>query len=315
MSKKEILFLLSLLCFCNCSNPLSDEEEKVPEMFPVQFSIQLNKEIIPYVNTRSFPNDSIPEPRSSEDSITIPNTGDVQSLCTRIEYAVYNKENPQVLVKHKRYKSEDLNIDFGIVYDSLPMGNYEIRLLAHSSATNELTENSLTFDEVTDAFYNQTSITIGSGESISKEINLQRIVGRVEFMATDTIHSNLKQFKIQLTGYPNKFNLLTGKGIQSANEVTINHLFTAEETGKVNNIHSLLSFIPEENKSMGVKLTATDTLDRHLWSYEIGSVIPQVNKILRYSGKLYSPRSSSESLNLFLENINWGDTINIPLVD
>nr|WP_321522505.1 hypothetical protein [uncultured Macellibacteroides sp.] len=315
MSKKEILFLLSLLCFCNCSNPLSDEEEKVPETFPVQFSIQLNKEIIPYVNTRSFPNDSVPEPRSSEDPISSPNSGDVQSLCSRIDYVVYNTENPLVPVKHKRYKSEDATIDFGIVYDSLPMGNYEIRLLAHSSATNELTENSLTFDEVTDAFYNQTSIIIGSGEKISKDINLQRIVGRVEFMATDTIHSNLKQFKIQLTGYPNKFNLLTGKGIPSVNEFTINHLFTPEETGKENNIHSLLSFIPEENKSMVVKLTATDMLDRYLWSYSIESVIPQVNKILRYSGKLYSPRSSNESVNLYLENINWGETIDIPLID
>lgn len=315
MSKKEIFFLLCLICFCNCSNPLSDEVEQVPETFPVQFSVQLSKEILPYVDTRSFPNNLIPEPRSSGDTTLVPDSGDIQSLCTCIEYVVYNSENLQSPVKHRRYTSGNSDIDFGIVYDTLPAGNYEIRFLAHSAVTDELTSNVLTFQEVTDAFYKQVSLTIGSGTEIVEDVNLQRIVGRLEFMATDSVHPNLKKFEIRLAGYPNQFNIQTGKGIPAINPFVITHLFTPSETGKKNNSHSLLTFIPETNQTMDVQLTATDFTDKLIWDYSITDVTPQINKTIRYSGKLYSPRLSNDSFTLYIENINWGETVDVPLAD
>ena len=313
MSKKEILFLLSLLCFCNCSNPLSDDIEQTPDTFPVKFTVQLNKEISPFVNVRSFPNDSIPEPQINGDTISLPNSGDIQYVCTCIDYIVYKTENTQTPFKSRRYISDNLDIDFGIVYDTLPAGNYEIRFLAHSSITNEQSENILTFDKVTDAFYKQISLTIGSGENSISDINLQRIVGRVEFMATDTIHSNLKQFEIHITNYPNRFNILTGKGIPSSETSIITHPFTSNDIGKSNNSHTLLTFIPEVGQNLSIELLSLDYSNKPIRNYTITSVTPQVNKTVRYSGKLYSPTFNNNTLNLFLENINWGESINIPL--
>ena len=49
MSKKEFSILACLILFCNCSNPLIEEEKTDSKTYPVQFSVQLSKEVLPYV--------------------------------------------------------------------------------------------------------------------------------------------------------------------------------------------------------------------------------------------------------------------------
>lgn len=194
------------------------------------------------------------------------------------------------------------------------MGSYKICLLAHSSATDSLNNNSFTFQETTDTFYKQITLEIGSGKII-QDINLERIVGNQGVLATDSVHSGVKQFEIKLSGYPDKFNILTGIATASSDTTAFTHLFSPEDIGKINQSHSAQAFIPETGKTMSAKIKSTNHAGQLLRDYHIASVTPEINKMVRYSGKLYESRLSNDTFTLYPVSTNWGGTIETPLGD
>jgi hypothetical protein len=131
-----------------------------------------------------------------------------------------------------------------------------------------------------DKFYRQITLEIGSGEEIIQDINLERIVGKLEFFATDSVHSGVKQFEIKLSGYPDKLNILTGIATASSDTTAFTHLFSPEDIGKINQSHSLLTFIPETGKTMSAKIKSTNHAGQLLRDYHIASVTPEINKIV-----------------------------------
>lgn len=62
MKKKDLYALACIFWFAGCSSPASDEIEIVQNLFPVQFSVQLQKEVLPFSPTRSMPPNTVPEP-------------------------------------------------------------------------------------------------------------------------------------------------------------------------------------------------------------------------------------------------------------
>ena len=61
MKKKELCAVACLFWLAGCSDPASDEIEIVKNLFPVQFSVQLQKEVLPFYSTRSMPPNTVPE--------------------------------------------------------------------------------------------------------------------------------------------------------------------------------------------------------------------------------------------------------------
>ncbi len=122
MKKKELVAIACLLCFCSCNRtekeiPSPDLQE---ELSPIQFTIDLQKEILPFPVTKSIPELDIPEPipqnpNTEED----PSTPDIDpdNLYNRIDYIVYRSGKPDILIKHKQFTPQDQ--DFTIIYDSL----------------------------------------------------------------------------------------------------------------------------------------------------------------------------------------------------
>ena len=60
MKKKELCAVACLFWLAGCSDPASDEFEIVKNLFPVQFSVQLQKEVLPFSSTRSMPPNTVP---------------------------------------------------------------------------------------------------------------------------------------------------------------------------------------------------------------------------------------------------------------
>ena len=66
MKKNELVAIACLLCFCCCNGT----EKEVPnpdlqeELSPIQFTIDLQKEVLPFPVTKSIPELNIPEPIS-----------------------------------------------------------------------------------------------------------------------------------------------------------------------------------------------------------------------------------------------------------
>ena len=59
------------------------------------------------------------------------------------------------------------------------------------------------------------SLTSMLSEITNKDVSLQRIVSRIEFMATDSVSDILKQFDMEIDGISNQLDIATGQGIKS----------------------------------------------------------------------------------------------------
>lgn len=315
--KKSVLYALAcVLPFTGCKNESPIDRIVNEKLYPVQFGVALKKEVANFPVTRSMPALDIPEPvisKTDPDPDTPP-VVEIQDLCSQIEYFVYKKENNfPALYKHKRYTPDE--IDFGIVYDTLPQGDYQFYFLAHSSAKTELSGSNLSFDKISDTFYTSLARTIDPAEIIAEDISLRRIVSKIEFKAIDTIPAVLKQFNISVTGRPEQLDLFSGEGV--ANNTTpyiLSHTFTPEEVGKKDNIHSFYTFLPPEQGKLSASLKALDQSESLIRERTVKDIEPKANKVIRYSGRLYSRSESDNTFQLSIfENGAWSDTTTVDL--
>lgn len=329
--------LLLLLFSCDPADenlhPLAEEK------FPVCFSLGLDETVLPFTSsipgpaTKSIPDFSIPEP-TPETGGTEPEGGgdgsgentpppdapeidqEVGDLCTQIEYIVYASDGLKECIKQRHFNRNDLNIDFGIVYDTLPAGNYRIVFIAHSSKTAVLTDRKLTFDALSDIFYASAQPTIGTGQTLSRDFTLARIVSQIEFVSTDPLPTGQQTFSIAVDRYPNTLDLESGQGIASAQPVSFTYTFTAGDVGKTGRRHAFFSLIPAGNGTLDLQLTATDGKGNPTRQRTLSGVRPLANRILRYTGRLYSFSDTDNTFNLNIDhNGKWDEPLEEELPD
>lgn len=312
--KKKILFTLGCtLCLIGCNSHSDNEIVSGTEQFhPLQFSIQMEKEVMPFPTTRSIPENTVPEP-------SIPNPdasgAELDELCNRIEYLVYKVEDEiSTLFKHKQFTPEDM--DFGIVYDSLPKGDYRFYFIGHSSKTVTLKDSTVLFDKVSDTFYKTLSLRIEAAREIREDITMERIVSRIEFMATDTVPKEIKRFDMAVNGIANQLDITKGTGISSAATSRFSHTFIPDEIGFVNFTHSFYTFSSPTDNKLSVQLDAIGENETVLRERNITGITPEKNKIIRYKGLLYHPSESDDTFTVsILNNGAWDETKEEELPD
>lgn len=313
MKKKDLYALACIFWFAGCSSPASDEIEIVQNLFPVQFSVQLQKEILPFSPTRSMPPNTVPEPVVPDEDNP---EKELSDLCSHIEYVVFKQDNPQEPIRHHTYNI-DSGEDFGIVYDTLAAGNYQVCFLAHSSEDIIFSENILSFDEVSDSFYHSENLIVGQNEVTNEYISLKRIIGKIEFRASDPVPDDIKTFEITVDNYPESFNIQTGKGIISSAPYHLSHSFTEEDKLQSGTSHSFLSFIPGGDTKISVVLTSIDISNLVMRTRTISDIFPILNKTIRYTGVLYTRPQTDEPDNTFQltigNNGKWDATVDKEL--
>lgn len=314
--RKKVFFALACVLYltdCDSSSP----EEVIPQtkFFPVQFSIQMEKEILSFPTTRSMPDNVIPEPTVSKAG---ENDAELNELCSTIEYVVFKDEEIPTLIKHKHltYDPTDLDADFSCIYDSLPQGDYKFHFLAHNSKNAVLSGSTFSFDSISDTFHEMLSLHIGVAEIINKDISLQRIVSRIEFMATDSVSDILKQFDMEIDGISNQLDITTGQGIKNPDKQILSYTFKNEEIGEVNKVHSFYTFIPPTDNKIAVHLSAIAKNDEPIRERQIDNIIPEKNKIIRYKGRLYSRSESDDTFQISIyNNGEWEEITDVELPD
>lgn len=303
MKKKMFYAWAGILFLTGCSdNPSLDEVIPQTNLIPIQFSIQMEKEIVSFPQTKSIPDNTIPEPAVSSKA---EGDAELSDLCSTIEYVVYKDESGvPVLAKHRQYIYDplDLDADFGCIYDSLPQGNYTCYFLAHNSGTAQLSGSTFSFDELSDTFYGALSLEIDVAEEINNDITLQRVVSRIEFMATDPVTADLKQFDMEIKGRSVQLDLTSGSGIQSEKQETFSHTFTSEEIGTENKVHSFYTFVPSGDYTLAAHLSAISQNDELIRERQVDNITPQKNKIIRYKGRLYSRSESDDTFLISIYN-------------
>lgn len=332
MKNKTLAGLLILLAGCTPSekeNPLLTATS-----YPVQFTLRLKEEILPFpgskstLQTKSMPELFLPEPITKTDGSGTEEGGnngssggendptpsvpdgeqELSDLCTQIEYVIYAADRPDECLKHKQFTLSDGDIDFGIVYDTLPAGTYQIAFVAHSSATTRLTAERMTFDSLSDTFYASTDLTVESGEPVNRDFTLSRLVSKIEFVSTDPVPSAQHRFTIAVDRYPCILNLRTGAGIASDQPVSLPYTFTDADVNQTGRQHAFYTFIPPGNETLDLRLTATDADGQPTRERSLTGIRPQANRILRYTGRLYTFSNVDNTFNLNIYNNGKWDT-------
>lgn len=307
MRKKVLYALACVLYLTGCSSNPSIEEVTDPskDVIPIQFSIQMEKEVLPFPVTRSMPDNTIPEPSLSK---TENSDKELNELCTQIEYVVFTDGATPQFIKHKHFSFNpaDSDMDFGIVYDSLKAGNYQFLFLAHNTETATLSGSTFSFDNVSDSFYGSLSKAVSVAEESNGDIELRRIVSSIEFMATDTVHTALKQFDMEANGVSKQLDILTGNGILTVEKQTYSYTFKPDEVGKSSMTHSFYTFLPETINKLSVHLSAIGKNDALIRERQIDNITPERNKVIRYKGRLYSRSESDDTFFISIfENGTW----------
>ncbi len=308
---KNVFYAVACLSFLTaCSDSDSERIEPTERLHPVQFSVQLDKEILPFSSTRSMPEVDVAEPTAVEPELS--------DLCSVIEYIVYNSDDAASPVKRRTYNTDAE--DFGIVYDTLPEGNYRVCFLAHQAEDVSFADNIFSFDEMTDTFYDTASFTIGEDdESLSQDITLERIVCRIEFCATDAVPENVKRFDISVTNHASKLGILSGEGIASADEKKFSYTFVDTDVSETGKTHSFLTFTPAEGTKLTAVISSVGADEEVLRSWTVSNISPISDKIIRYTGTLYTPPGPNEAENTFSLSIGsggqWSDEEEIELTE
>ena len=280
---KKTIFILCAGLFCACSHHTVDPIQEEP--VEVRFTMSLEAEILPFhPRTKSFPSAQFPDPSVRSDETE----GETETIPYKyMEYVVFAEGETEPVHSNKLDSNTE---DFGIyVYDKLLPGKYHVCFIAHSSESITLTDDVCTFPEVGDTFFATEPIEVKPGQDITLGIVLHRIVSRVEFVAKDDVPAEVTNFRIVATDIYNQFNVLTGEADATGLTKTITHTFTPEEkaTG-VKNSHAFYTLVPTDTKIDQVKLTALSNAET-IKQREIPEVPIQKNRIIRYTGTLYTP--------------------------
>ncbi|MDH6314185.1 hypothetical protein M2137_002979 [Parabacteroides sp. PFB2-10] len=303
--KTHVCWVLALLaCMgCNRSEPVDPIDESLSD---VTFSVALSQETIPFPDTKGIPPLDIPDPvvEREEGEKTL------KDQCCTIEYIVY-EENEAEPVRKICYSAQE-DLDFGIISDALPQGVYTILFIAHNGPGGTLSGSEMGFEKVSDTFYLSMELEVEAGQEYHQTITLHRIVSRIEFVSTDAVPEEAVSFTMDVTRYPNQLDIRTGQGIVANNDpVSFTHQFTEEQIGTTGITHAFYTFVPEEMATMDVTLTAHAEAEV-LRSREVNGITPLTNRIIRYTGRLYSHSPSDDE---FIISINdeWDGTDENPL--
>lgn len=285
--KKEWFFVcMALLCITGCNESLEEATQQI--LVPLSFSTDLRQEIADFNRTRAVPGELYPG--------EIPENGETH---TDLAYFVFPETGEKAL-KYRQYKNTEE--DFGIVYDTLAAGTYRVAFLAHSSPKMTFTQSGQAyFSKVSDSFYTMQTITVSTGKESRHDITLDRIVGRIEFKATDEIPADIKQFDAEITNYTTGINIITGKGIVSSEMHTLSRIFLDEDKGKTNTSFAFYTFIPATAQTTNVMIKAVKN-DDSVQRAQTLEITPVVNKTIRYTGKLYTFTEANDRFEIAVDN-------------
>lgn len=321
MKRHEQWLACLLVCLAGCMKTDLADPSTAGEKIPVQFTLDFRPEILPFPALRSIPDFSVPEPSLPDKNPDTPpapdGAQDLSELCTRLEYLVYPANETDTPLKHKLFTVDDTDMDFGIVYDSLPATTYRFVFIAHSSEETELSGEAIRFDEVSDTFYafEQRTVSLSSTDRTA-DVSLRRAVCRIEFVATDPVTADLKDFEIRVSRYPAGIHTRTGQGTADTDTQAFLHTFTPEESGKTSCKHSFYTFIPPDSGTLDIQLTACDREGKTTRQRTLTGVTPLPNRIIRYSGRLYTPSTSDDTFRLDVyEGGKWEATDEVELPD
>lgn len=147
----------------------------------------------------------------------------IEDVCTRISFVIIDKSGEKVDQINQELGDEA----FGQGKFTLPIGDYRLAIVAHSSKgnptfkkrTNSKNE-SLSFTNpngFTDTFFASRNLTVGE-DAVDLSVDLTRIAALIRFINYDQIPVKADSIKIEYKGGSGTFDALSGWGNTDSNQ-------------------------------------------------------------------------------------------------
>lgn len=320
MKNRDLFFIAACsLLVASCSNPV--ETTIKGETYEKNFSFTFQSEVSPFSTKGSsgIPFFDIPDPTTKADEVVDPPTPPtptppVLAAPTVIQKYLYVGED--LLEKGAIFKEKG---SFPSLTERFKEGNYTYIFVAHSEDTICISDHTLTFEEVPDIFAGKTNFNIPADNNSSTQINLERCIARIEVVSDTSTPDNVKSISIQTTNFLNTLDIKTNYGVKPEDYITEkNYLFNKEETTKnpipTDQLFStgFNTFILESKEQSSHKLSLVINItynDNKTISHTISDIDPIKNKVIRYTGNIFSADGSFN----FVINDKWDETIEKPI--
>ena len=317
---KQMIFMASamLLLLSACYSSEEMEERNLSSNVKVQFHIQPIAEISNFPSTKSIPDGTPAEPGYTKGGGEGQETNPVDNstLFSHIEFFVYSEASE--LLHSESYSKAGGDDDFGAyINTSLAPGTYTACILAHSDNSVTKEGNVVSFTKIGDSYYAKVNFTISpNDENFSKDVTLNRIVAKVEFVSTDYVPSYISGFQIDVAGQYHKFNMLNGAAESATTTLTLNPTIeSAHHVTTFRGTHEFFTFVPSsENAKVTTAVLKSLKEGTSVRTREIKDIPIYVNRITRYTGTLYTPGEIGAQFELTV-NSDWGLDDNHPLTD
>lgn len=297
---KNYVFFALLLLGMSCAKKDDVEPEKLQN---IQFRLELSPEILPFSPLRAIPSGGPTDPRVSGE----------HALFNRLEYLLY-RDNDPTPIKRETFKPSDE--DFGhYVYDKFKKGTYTACFMAHSAGEVTLNNNNITFSTLEDMFYRRITFVVDGKADITKDVLLERIVSRVEFVATDNVPEEVARLILKVRQVYNTFNIYTGVTSKEHTQLTKEQVFTPQEkqAGKKNK-HQFYTLVPEGSTIDECHLLSLSNGGDTIRLRSVKDIPIAMNRLIRYKGVLYSPDTPEGTFEISVhDNGAWADSTEIVL--
>lgn len=141
----------------------------------------------------------------------------VGDVCSHLNFVVFDENGERVDQKNQELGDEG----FGEGRFTLPLGNYRLAIVAHSSdgnpSVNKRTASkneSISFTNAkgyTDTFFASKALTVGDS-AINLEMNLRRVVAKVRFVNEDAVPEKADSIRIYYEGGSGSIDAQSGYG-------------------------------------------------------------------------------------------------------
>lgn len=235
----------------------------------------------------------------------------LSDVCTRVNFIIFDKEGVRVDQKNQEVGDED----FGQGRFTLPLGDYRLVIVAHSSNGNPTVNKrtaskneSVSFSNTigfTDTFFASRNLTVGE-EAVTLEIDLTRIVAMIRFINEDPLPVKADSIRFYYTGGSGSVDALTGWGNVQSKQVT---WFGKSHFGSPFEIYTIPR---EDSNELTVKVGTYQDTDQ-LTETEITNIPIRRNSITTCRGAIFNGKVSKVQIVINPISDEWGTPIDYEI--
>ena len=232
----------------------------------------------------------------------------VGDVCNHMNFVVFDENGERVDQKNQELGDEG----FGEGRFTLPLGNYLLAIVAHSSdgnpSVNKRTESkneSISFTNAkgyTDTFFASKSLTVGDS-AINLEMNLRRVVAKVRFINEDAIPEKADSIRIYYEGGSGSIDAQSSYGNVKSKQTK---WFDKRETP-----FEIFTIPWEDDAYLEATIGAFQAGDL-LTSTVIDSIPIRRNSITTCRGALFDGKVTKVSFTITVDD-SWGSPINYQI--